>query len=80
MLLSTIVKSFKNVRVLCVGDVMLDHFLYGKVERISPEAPVPVFNFRSEKKMLGGAGGKAYARAVGRGRAGESRALRYNGR
>ena len=56
MLLSTIVKSFKNVRVLCVGDVMLDHFLYGKVERISPEAPVPVFNFRSEKKMLGGAG------------------------
>ena len=56
MLLSTIVKSYRNVRVLCVGDVMLDHFLYGKVERISPEAPVPVFNFQSEKKMLGGAG------------------------
>jgi D-beta-D-heptose 7-phosphate kinase/D-beta-D-heptose 1-phosphate adenosyltransferase len=35
---------------------MLDHFLYGSVERISPEAPVPVFNFKSEKKMLGGAG------------------------
>lgn len=56
MLLSTIVKAYRNVRVLCVGDVMLDHFLYGKVERISPEAPVPVFNFQSEKKMLGGAG------------------------
>ena len=56
MLLSTIVKSYKNIKVLCVGDVMLDHFLYGKVERISPEAPVPVFNFQSEKKMLGGAG------------------------
>lgn len=56
MLLSTIVKSYAKVRVLCVGDVMLDHFLYGKVERISPEAPVPVFNFQSEKRMLGGAG------------------------
>ncbi len=56
MLLSSIVKAYRNIRVLCIGDVMLDHFLYGKVERISPEAPVPVFNFRSEKKMLGGAG------------------------
>ena len=56
MLLSTIVKAYKNIRVLCIGDVMLDHFLYGKVERISPEAPVPVFNYRSEKSMLGGAG------------------------
>lgn len=56
MLLSSIVKAYRNIRVLCVGDVMLDHFLYGKVERISPEAPVPVFNFQSEKKMLGGAG------------------------
>jgi len=56
MLLSSIVKAYKNVRVLCIGDVMLDHFLYGKVERISPEAPVPVFNYRSEKSMLGGAG------------------------
>ena len=35
---------------------MLDHFIYGKVERISPEAPVPVFNYKNEKKMLGGAG------------------------
>lgn len=59
MLLSTIVKSYAKVRVLCVGDVMLDHFLYGKVERISPEAPVPVFNFQSKKSMLGGAGNVA---------------------
>jgi len=56
MLLSTIVNSYKKIRVLCIGDVMLDHFVYGKVERISPEAPVPVFNFRKEKTMLGGAG------------------------
>ena len=56
MLLSTIVKSYRNICVLCIGDVMLDHFIYGKVERISPEAPVPVFNYRNEKSMLGGAG------------------------
>ena len=56
MLLSSIVQSFKDIKVLCIGDVMLDHFIYGKVDRISPEAPVPVFNYRSEKIMLGGAG------------------------
>ena len=56
MLLSSIVKAYKNVRVLCIGDIMLDHFIYGKVERISPEAPVPVFNYRKKKSMLGGAG------------------------
>ena len=55
-MLSQIIDSFPALHVLCIGDVMLDHFLYGKVERISPEAPVPVFNFRHEKKMLGGAG------------------------
>ena len=55
-LLSQIIDAFPAIHVLCIGDVMLDHFLYGSVERISPEAPVPVFNFKSEKKMLGGAG------------------------
>ena len=54
--LTPIIDSFPDIHVLCIGDVMLDHFLYGSVERISPEAPVPVFNFKSEKKMLGGAG------------------------
>ena len=48
--------KFQNIRVLSVGDVMLDRFVSGKVERISPEAPVPVFQFLQEKKMLGGAG------------------------
>lgn len=56
MLLSSIVKAYNNVRVLCIGDVMLDHFIYGKVERISPEAPVPVFNYCDKKTMLGGVG------------------------
>lgn len=43
-------------RVLCIGDVMMDRFVYGGVERISPEAPIPVFLVDREKHMLGGAG------------------------
>ena len=42
--------------VLCVGDVMLDRFVYGVVERISPESPVPVLTVNREDQMLGGAG------------------------
>ena len=45
-----------NCRVLCIGDLMLDRFMYGKVDRISPEAPIPVFTQQSESSMLGGAG------------------------
>lgn len=55
-LLSSYIDNFKNVRVLVIGDIMLDRFMYGKVERISPEAPVPIFKFHHEKEMLGGAG------------------------
>ncbi len=43
-------------RVLCVGDVMLDRFVYGQVERISPEAPIPVLRVQRESVVLGGAG------------------------
>ena len=43
-------------RILCVGDVMLDRFVYGDVDRISPEAPIPVLRVRREEAMLGGAG------------------------
>lgn len=43
-------------RVLCLGDVMLDRFIHGQVERISPEAPIPVFTAQHEESMLGGAG------------------------
>ena len=50
------VGSLKKARVLCVGDVMLDHFLYGTVDRISPEAPIPVLNVVRQDTMLGGAG------------------------
>ena len=42
-------------RILVVGDLMLDHFIWGNVRRISPEAPVPVVEFESESFMPGGA-------------------------
>lgn len=45
-----------ETQILCVGDLMLDRFMYGTVERISPEAPIPVFTQQSESSMLGGAG------------------------
>src|SRR6476619_2074305 len=45
----------EKTRVLVVGDVMLDQFIWGKVARISPEAPVPVVEFERESFMPGGA-------------------------
>src|ERR1700744_3534155 len=51
-----ILAQMASARVLCVGDVMLDRFVYGGVERISPEAPIPVLLVEREKHMLGGAG------------------------
>jgi len=48
-------KAFGELRVLVVGDVMADHYLWGDVERISPEAPVPVVHVRDEETKLGGA-------------------------
>lgn len=49
-------KSFSNSRALVIGDVMLDAYYVGKVNRISPEAPVPVVQISSIEKRLGGAG------------------------
>lgn len=46
----------ERARVLCIGDVMLDHYVYGAVERVSPEAPIPVLRIERETKTLGGAG------------------------
>ena len=46
-------------RILVLGDVMLDHFLIGRVDRISPEAPVPVVRFTRDDYRLGGAGNVA---------------------
>ncbi|HWN95476.1 MAG TPA: PfkB family carbohydrate kinase, partial [Methylomirabilota bacterium] len=44
-----------RTRILVLGDVMLDHFIWGNVSRISPEAPVPVVEFNRESYMPGGA-------------------------
>src|SRR6516164_5719753 len=50
------IDRLRSARVLCIGDVMLDHYIYGQVERVSPEAPVPVLWIEREMKSLGGAG------------------------
>jgi len=47
--------SFANIKILIVGDVMLDRYLWGDVSRISPEAPVPIVRLRSETRAPGGA-------------------------
>lgn len=54
--LTRLVGGFGRVRVLVVGDLMLDRFLWGSVRRISPEAPVPVVHVREEDVRPGGAG------------------------
>jgi D-beta-D-heptose 7-phosphate kinase / D-beta-D-heptose 1-phosphate adenosyltransferase len=51
-----LIERLRSARVLCIGDVMLDHYVYGQVERVSPEAPIPVLNIERELKTLGGAG------------------------
>lgn len=49
------IEAFAGTCVLCVGDVMLDVFINGGVKRISPERPVPVFNFLGRQDVAGGA-------------------------
>lgn len=53
------VLSLKNKSILVVGDTMVDRFIWGKVSRISPEAPVPVVEVKNETETLGGAGNVA---------------------
>jgi D-glycero-beta-D-manno-heptose-7-phosphate kinase len=48
-------KSFNNLNVLIIGDVMVDSYLWGKVNRISPEAPVPIVSVQKKERRLGGA-------------------------
>lgn len=52
--LSGAVSRFASAKVLVIGDVIIDHFLWGAATRISPEAPVPVVNVEREDLMLGG--------------------------
>ncbi len=59
-------EKLEKARILCIGDLMLDRFVQGTVDRISPEAPVPVFRWGAERTMLGGVGNVvANLRALG---------------
>jgi D-beta-D-heptose 7-phosphate kinase/D-beta-D-heptose 1-phosphate adenosyltransferase len=57
--LDVIFKQMKTRNIMVIGDIMLDHYIWGKVERISPEAPVPVVNVYRDALKLGGAGNVA---------------------
>lgn len=69
-----IIADFSHSGVLVVGDIMVDHFIWGKVSRISPEAPVPVVDVQKDSILLGGCanvlnsiyamGGKVYVAGV----------------
>jgi D-beta-D-heptose 7-phosphate kinase/D-beta-D-heptose 1-phosphate adenosyltransferase len=54
--LVSLVEKLPATRLVCLGDVMLDHYVYGAVERVSPEAPIPVLRVERETRTLGGAG------------------------
>jgi D-beta-D-heptose 7-phosphate kinase/D-beta-D-heptose 1-phosphate adenosyltransferase len=58
--LAELVRRLSNRRVVVIGDIMLDHFLIGHVDRISPEAPVPVVRFDRDDYRLGGAANVAH--------------------
>ncbi len=79
---ATILKNFSRSKILVIGDLILDRYIWGKVSRISPEAPVPVVEVMADNFMLGGAanvannivalgGGVTVAGVAGKDRAGE---------
>jgi rfaE bifunctional protein kinase chain/domain len=53
--LTQVFSEFNQIKVLIIGDVMIDSYLWGDVNRISPEAPVPIVNVKKREKRLGGA-------------------------
>ena len=64
--MSDLAARLSGRRVVIAGDVMVDRFLFGRVDRISPEAPVPVLRFQREERRLGGAANvAANVRALG---------------
>ena len=52
-------EDIKNIKVAVIGDIMLDRYISGNVERISPEAPVPINLVKSQRNVLGGAANTA---------------------
>src|SRR6476659_9940615 len=57
--LDRLFQQFSSIKVGDVGDVMLDTYMWGDVERISPEAPVPVVSLKKRELRIGGAGNVA---------------------
>lgn len=57
--LAGLVGKLKGKRIICLGDVMLDRYVYGSVDRISPEAPIPVIAVKRQSAMPGGVGNVA---------------------
>ena len=55
----TLAHAIAGKTVLCVGDLLLDEFIYGEVSRISPEAPAPVIAVKRSETNVGGAGNVA---------------------
>src|SRR5215468_4871921 len=55
MLFDKLIERFSEKRILVIGDIMLDRFIWGSVSRISPEAPVPVVTVQEEAVYPGGA-------------------------
>lgn len=53
--LINIINSWKDKKIAIIGDLMIDEYIIGKIERISPEAPVPILEVEEEKYVLGGA-------------------------
>src|SRR3954467_14941865 len=51
-----LVENLPPAKVVLVGDLMLDRYIFGSTERVSPEAPVPIIHFQREEYRLGGAG------------------------
>ena len=52
-------KLISQSKIICIGDIILDHYINGKVERISPEAPVPILMIKNQKYEIGGVGNVA---------------------
>ena len=56
--------DFNSLKIGVIGDVMLDTYIWGKVDRISPEAPVPIVSLHHKEQRIGGAGNVALTAAV----------------
>ena len=54
--IANLIARLPSARILCVGDLMLDRFVTGVVDRVSPEAPIPILEVKDEAVMIGGAG------------------------